>query len=221
MEDVDINPFEDHVDPDETDDMTPLLPIGGIDETEIGGGIQETDFIGTQNTRLLKLTVEALYKKLDENMTQNPSMIHSDLFELKDSELYYKRQNRPLTSKGKFRRIGIISDILGKTGLRDMGFQIPITRKITARQAVLLNEVEDNLPSTSRVSDANNIELETITSDLISSTEDIISMIKVDQQVQTGDTLSHPLRELLGLDKQLTTIRGSLRVEIAKTVKLK
>ena len=30
------------------------------------------------------------------------------------------------------------------------------------------------------------------------------------------ELFKHPLRELLGLDKQLRTIRGSLKVEVAK-----
>ena len=47
----------------------------------------------------------------------------------------------------------------------------------------------------------------------------IISQIK-DIQTDTGDLFEHPLRELLGLDKQLRSIRGSLKVEVAKKVQL-
>ena len=45
--------------------------------------------------------------------------------------------------------------------------------------------------------------------------EDLIMDMK-DTQTQTGDSL--PMRELLGLDKQLRSIRGSLKVEVAKKV---
>ena len=48
---------------------------------------------------------------------------------------------------------------------------------------------------------------------------DIISQIK-DVQTGTDDLFEHPLRELLGLDKQLRSIRGSLKVEVAKKVQL-
>ena len=49
---------------------------------------------------------------------------------------------------------------------------------------------------------------------------DIISQIK-DVQTDTDDDLfEHPLRELLGLDKQLRSIRGSLKVEVMKKVQL-
>ena len=47
----------------------------------------------------------------------------------------------------------------------------------------------------------------------------IISEIK-DVQTDTEDLFEHPLRELLGLDKQLRTIRGSLKVEVATKVEL-
>ena len=45
--------------------------------------------------------------------------------------------------------------------------------------------------------------------------EGLISHLN-DQQSQTDDLLEYPLRELLGLDKQLRRIRGSLKVEVAK-----
>ena len=48
---------------------------------------------------------------------------------------------------------------------------------------------------------------------------DIISQIK-DVQTDTDDLFEYPLRELLGLDKQLRSIRGSLKVEVAKKVQL-
>ena len=48
---------------------------------------------------------------------------------------------------------------------------------------------------------------------------DIISQIK-DVQTDTDDLFEHPFRELLGLDKQLSSIRGSLKVEVAKKVQL-
>ena len=48
---------------------------------------------------------------------------------------------------------------------------------------------------------------------------DIISQIK-DFQTDTEDLFEHPSQELLGLDKQLRSIRGSLKVEVAKKVEL-
>ena len=43
----------------------------------------------------------------------------------------------------------------------------------------------------------------------------IISQIK-DVQTDKEDLFENPLRKLLGLDKQLRSIRGSLKVEVAK-----
>ena len=47
----------------------------------------------------------------------------------------------------------------------------------------------------------------------------VISQIK-DVQTDTEDLFEHPLHELSGLDTQLRTIRGSLKVEVAKKVEL-
>ena len=59
------------------------------------------------------------------------------------------------------------------------------------------------------------IELQEIAEKASKSTKDIISQIK-DVQTDTDQLFKHPLRELLGLDKQLRSIRGSLKVEVAK-----
>ena len=50
------------------------------------------------------------------------------------------------------------------------------------------------------------------------STEDLI--FQINNQSQTDELFEHPLRELLGLDKQLRSIRGSLKVEVAIKVEL-
>ena len=69
--------------------------------------------------------------------------------------------------------------------------------------------------SASEIAKADTIELE----EIAKSTEDLISQIN--NQSQTDELFEHPLRELLGLDSQLRSIRGSLKVEVAKKVQLK
>ena len=54
------------------------------------------------------------------------------------------------------------------------------------------------------------IELE----EIAKSTEDLI--FQINNQSQTDELFENPLHELLGLDKQLRTIRCSLKVEVAK-----
>ena len=71
--------------------------------------------------------------------------------------------------------------------------------------------MEEEMPSASDVDKADFIELE----EIAKSTEDLISQIN--NQTQTDDLLEYSLRELLGLDR---SIRGSLKVEVAKKVKL-
>ena len=110
--------------------------------------------------------------------------------------------------------VGMLADILGKGGLRNLGFDIP-RRKVTARQAVMLNKAAEELPSESDITKADDIELQ----EIVEKASGIISQIK-DVQTDTEDLLEHHLRELLGLDKQLRSIRGSLKVEVAKKVQL-
>ena len=107
----------------------------------------------------------------------------------------------------------MLADILVKGGLRNLGFDIP-GGKVTARQAVMLNKAQDELPSASDVDKAYDIELQETVENASSSIENL------NQQVQEQPTKDLPMRELLGLDKQLRSIRGSLKVEEAKKVQL-
>ena len=75
--------------------------------------------------------------------------------------------------------------------------------------------MEEEMPSASDVDKADFIELE----EIAKSMEDLISRLN-NQQSHMDDLFEHPLRELLGLDKQLTSIRGSLKDEVVKKVQL-
>ena len=107
----------------------------------------------------------------------------------------------PLTTEGELKSVGEIVGISGKKRPRELGFVIP-NGKVTARQAIMLNRVEEKLPSASDIAKANDIELQVI----VKSTQDLIP--------QGQETL--PMHKLLGLDKQLRSIRGLLKVEVAK-----
>ena len=110
--------------------------------------------------------------------------------------------------------VGMIADILGKNRLRRLDFNIPVGR-ITAWQAVMLNKAAEKLPSESDITKADDVELQ----EIVEKALGIISQIK-DVKTDTEDLFEHPSRELLGLDKQLRSIRGSLKVEVAKKVEL-
>ena len=87
--------------------------------------------------------------------------------------------------------------------------------KVTAQQAVMLSKAAEELPSESDITTADVIELQ----ELAEKALDIISQIK-DFQTDTDDLFGHPLHELLGLDKQLRSIRDLLKVEVAKKLEL-
>ena len=140
-----------------------------------------------------------LYKKLLENIGETPELFHYDYFKLKGGELYYIGNRKPLTTEGKLKSDGMLVDILGKNRHR-LGFNIPVG-KVTAQQAVMLHKAAEELPSESDITGADDIELQ----EIAEKASDIISQIK-DVQTDTEDLFEHPLRELLGLDKQLRTI---------------
>ena len=136
-----------------------------------------------------------------------------NLFELdKDGRLYYK--GKPLTNRnGELKTIGVIADTLGIRGLREMGYDITKTN-LKPRFVLDLLEKQAELPSSSEIAKADTIELE----EIAKSNEDFI--YQINEQTQTDDLFEYPLPELLGLDKQLRSIRGSLKVEVAKKVEL-
>ena len=220
MADVDIDPFGEHESrPEEsTDENIPLdLVTPRRSSTwEPESGEQETSFGGreSQRTKLMKDYVKDLYKRLSENIGETPELFHYDYLKLEDGELYYRGSRKPLMTEGKLKSVGMIADILGKNRLRRLSFNIPVG-KVTARHAVMLDKAEEELPSESDITKADDIELQ----EIAEKASGIISQIK-DVQTDTDDLFEHPLRELLGLDKQLRSIRGSLKVEVAKRVEL-
>ena len=136
------------------------------------------------------------------------------MFELIDGKLYFRDKIWPSTTRdGKLRLHKEIKKILRDSGLRDLDFNIPM--RVTAKQAAMLDKVEEEIPSASDVDKVGDIELQ----EIAKSTEDIIFQIR-DIQTDTDELFEHPLRELLGLDTQLRSIRGSLKVEVAKKVQL-
>ena len=108
----------------------------------------------------------------------------------------------------------MLVDMLGKNRLRRLGFNIPVGC-ITAWQAVMLNKAAEELPSESDITGADDIELQEIAEKALG----VISQIK-NVQTNTEDLFEHPLHELLDLDKQLRSIRGFLKVEVACKVEL-
>ena len=162
----------------------------------------------------MKDYVKDLYKSLSENIDETPELFHNDYFKLEGGKLYYIGSRKPLITEGKLKSVGMLADILGKNRLCRLGFNIPVG-PLTARQAVMLNKAAEELPSESEVTKVDDIELQ----EIAEKASGIISQIK-DVQTDTEDLFEDPLHKLLGLDKQLRSIRGSLKVEVAKKVEL-
>ena len=63
--------------------------------------------------------------------------------------------------KGMLKSLGMLADILGKGGLRNLIFDIP-RGKVTAWEVVMLNKAAEELPSESGMTRADDVELQEI-----------------------------------------------------------
>ena len=219
---IDIDPFEKpDVAGDRTDETFPLLPIKSGDDQIDRSRIDETSFGGSQNVRVLELFVDELYQKLTNDIGQTPQAKFTDLFEIRDGELYYKElRKKSLTTNGSLRSVRELKKILGKTRLRILGFDIP-KGNLPASKATILSKIEEELPSSSAISNTKDENLEELTNSISENIDNLEHQIyDINQQTQTDDLFEYPLQELLGLDKSMKTIRGTLMSEVAKKVEL-
>ena len=219
MADADIDPFGEHESrPEEpTDECIPLdLVTPGREgvQTWEPEHEQEMSFGGRSRTSILnkEYLVGKIYE-LKGNKTHQRLEPNLSLFVLgEDGRLYYK--GKPLMNRnGELKTIGVIADTLGIGGLREMGYNISKTN-LKPRFVLDLMEKQAQLPSIHEIAGVDDIELE----EIAKSAEDLI--FQINNQSQTDELFEHPLHELLGLDKQLRSIRGSLKVEVAKKVEL-
>ena len=146
-----------------------------------------------------------------------PDDFHFNKFELRNDQLYYKENDgKPLmTKKGELRTVKELVKILGIKGLRDLGYNVPEGQ--SAGDFIKMKKVKEELLSALDITKADDIELIELSRESFRILEDLIMDMK-DTQTLTDDSL--PMRELLGLDAQLRSIRGSLKVEVAKKVEL-
>ena len=154
----------------------------GISEQEtLFGGIE------SQRNRVIKNHVEGLYKKLSQKWARTSEVFYCDLFELIDEKLYFRCKIMPLTTRnGKLRSVKEIKKILEDRGLRDLDFNI--SKRVTAKQATMLNLVEEEIPSVSDVDKVGDIELQ----EIVKSMEDLVFQIK-DIRTDTDELFEHPL----------------------------
>ena len=110
---------------------------------------------------VLKEHLKALYYVLSKNLDQTPEALHFDNFDIRDEKLFYRDKGKSLTiRRGKLRSFGETEKILGKEGLCDLGCDIPIGGKLVAQWAIMVNRIEEELPSMSDVARADDIELD-------------------------------------------------------------
>ena len=227
MEDIDIDPFGEHDKTEEPTDENILLdPVTPGGSTWDPSGVldaagpwepeceQETSFGGRSRTSMLhkEYLVGKIYELIGNETSQKlePNL---SLFILgEDGRLYYKGKHL-MNRNGELKMIGVIADTLGIRELQEMGYNISKTN-LKPRFVLDLMEKQAQLPSIPELAGVDEIELE----EIVKSTEDLI--FQINSQSQTDELFEHPLHKLLGLDKQLRSIRGSLKVEVAKKLEL-
>ena len=142
-----------------------------------------------------------------------PDDFHFDKFELRDDQLYYKKNDGKAltTKKGNLRTVKELVKILGIKELCNLGYNVP--ERQSALDFIKMKRTKEKLPSVSDITKVDDIVLIELSRESSRISEDLIMDMK-DTQTQTDDSL--PIRELLGLDKQLRSIHGLLKVEVAK-----
>ena len=190
MADVDIDPFGEHESrPEEQTDEHILFDtvMPGRSSTWEPEREQETSFGGRSHTSELhkKYLVGEIYELIG-NETRQRSEPNLSLFVLgEDGRIYYKGE--PLMNKnGELKMTGVIENTLRVRGLREMGYNITKT-SLTPRFLLDLMEKQAELPSSSEIVKADEIELE----EIAKSTKDLIS--QMNNQTQTDDLFEHPL----------------------------
>ena len=200
-----------------TGEDIPLIPGKGGVSTWTPGRIQETSFGGVRTT-IVQDYVKDLLKKLSGSIVVTPEAFHSLYFKIEDGELYYKVTPKPLMKEGVLLSAGDIANILGKSILCKLGFNIP-KGEITPQEFIMMNIAEKNMPSASDIANADDTELPEIVKKKTSrSMEDLITNMK-DSQSQTDESIKNSC-ELSGLDKELMKTRGQLKVVVSKKLDL-
>ena len=117
MADIDTDPFGEHKPrPEEpTDENIPLTSVEGGSTWEPMHE-QETSFGGhsallrggrqSQRNRVLINQVEGLYERLSHKLPRTSEVFHYDLFELRNSKLYFRDKSTPLATKKGGAKIG-------------------------------------------------------------------------------------------------------------------
>ena len=106
MAEGDTDPFGEHESrPEEpTDENILLTPVGGGSTWEPMCE-QETSFRGhftgrqSQRNRVLINRVEGLYERLSQKLPRTSEVFHYDLFEVRNSKLYFRDKSTPLMTK--------------------------------------------------------------------------------------------------------------------------
>ena len=119
-----------------------------------------------------------MYKELSKHYSWTSDATHFDNFRFDGNQRYFGGRDEPLTNDdGELKAFGRLASILGKNRLHDLSFAIS-SGKLTPQQSVILNKAEEEMPSTSDVANADDIELQEITENVARSMKNLIAQLE-------------------------------------------
>ena len=138
-----------------------------------------------------------------------------------DGVVYFNDKNLSIKKTGKPRKASGIFDAMGgkKEAIKIFNIAAKEARtKLNTKEAVALNNMDNNLPSTSEITQATAIEMKDIVESVIDNNEEFIDSMKYYRETYgwMDDSFGYAEREIRGFDKGLKTIRGSLKVAVGK-----
>ena len=227
LADLEEGADEDAADEEADDEETGLSYFEPIDAPE-----QVGDRIPLLQRDLLQSSIDDYYAALAKHEGEPQLGRDPSNFELVDGELRLKaypnvkiinsRTGGPLALKTVYTRSGGPDIIRGGSGLGFVDWQYVAARRRlpSPTQAAQLQNVAYEANAAATTNDDN---LEEIVDRFISGVDDLPGVFPTDTAAQTTETLPPdllPLREILGLNESLKTIRGAKAVQESKKVSL-
>ena len=195
----------------------------GADDIIISSTNKPGEGVGPIKIRVLDLELKELLKYLGLG-DYKTTYIEKERFKVvKDKEvkkLFFKRENNdciPFTkNNGKFYSKQTIQSKFGGIGKMEiiLGIDDKDT-KLNSKRAKVLND----MPSTSEIKNADEIELQSMTEKTIEPMHTIDTSF-IDNDDDYGATNQFSEREMLALDRKIKRIDGVLKVAVAKKIEL-
>ena len=119
-----------------------------------------------------------MYKELPKHYSRTSDATHYNNFRHQGKWIYFKGRDEPLANDdGKLKTFGKLKSILCKNILHNLGFNV-LSSKLTHQHSEILYRAEEELPSASDVTKAEDIEVQEIMENVARSTENLAAQLE-------------------------------------------